>query len=153
MAKFSEALDRAVEDIKRPPPLPLGNYIFRVTKMPDPPREVQGQEAEILTISVAVVQPMEDVDPDALEEFGNVVGSPARVEFYFNTAPDEQTRFEQTLNRLKIFLESCGVDTSGSLKEALSQIANAQFVGEIGHRSDKNDHEIQYAEIRKTAPV
>ena len=153
MARFADALDRNMEDIKRPPPLPIGNYRFRVTKMPEPPREIEGKPYEILSIPVAVVEALDDVDPDELREFGAVANTGTRLDFIFNTDPEEAAKFEGTLNRLKEFIERCGVSAEGSLKEALSHIVNAQFIGEIGHRPDPNDDSVIYHEIRRTSAL
>lgn len=153
MARFADALNRDMETIKRPPPLPLGNYRWRVAKMPEAPREIEGKPYEILTINVQAVEALDDVDPDELKAFGKVAGTPARVDFIFNTDPDEEQKFEGTLNRLKEFLEKCGIDASGELKQALSQCPNAQFIGEVAHRVDPNDDSIIYAEIKRTAAV
>lgn len=152
MSRFTDALDRNLEDIKRPPPLPMGNYIFQVTKMPDPAEPVEGKPYEILRIPVKVVSALEDVDPDELAVYGNVIGTANRVSFIFNTDPDESTKFEGTLNRLKSFLGHCGIE-GGSLKEGLSQLPNARFVGTVIHRVDERDGESVFAEIDRTAPV
>lgn len=154
MAKFADALDRSAETIKRPPPLPLGHYIMRVTKMPDPPEEMDTKvgKMEKLTISVASVSPLDDVDPDELEAFGNPSGVPLRIDFLFSS--EDENKFEATLDRLKRFCGYCGIDvTAGSLSSWLTELPNAQFVGEVKHRLDPNDSEITYSEVGRTAPV
>lgn len=152
MAKFSDALDRSMDDIKRPPALPIGNYIFRITKVPEAPREVEGKPYEILKFPCAVVSAMDDVDPDELDAFGKVEGAPASVDFIFNTDPAETRAYESTLARLKDFLARAGVEGS-TLKEQIARSANAQFMGEVGHRPDPNDSSNVFAEIRRTAAV
>lgn len=152
MAKFSDALDRSMDEIKRPPPLPIGNYIFRVTKVPEPPREIEGKTFEILSIPVAVVSALDDVDQDDLREFGKVEGAPTKVDFIFNTDPNEERAYEMTLNRLKDFLDRVGAE-GATLKERIGNVANLQFIGEIGHRPDPNDASNVYSEIRKTAAL
>lgn len=154
MPKFADALDRSAETIKRPPPLPLGHYIFQVVRMPDPPEEMSTKigPMEKLTVQCAAVAPSDDVDPDEVRDFGNVQGVPMRLDFLFNN--EDANKFEATLNRLKMFCEQCGVDiSSGSVNEWLSQLPNAQFLGEVSHRMDPNDPEIFYAEIKRTAGV
>jgi hypothetical protein len=153
MARFSDALDRNMEEIKRPPPLPIGHYLMTVTKMPDPPAEMQSDKGsfERLTVPVQIVSATDDVDPDELEAYGNVAGAPLRLDFIFNTSPGEDQKFEGTLNRLKEFLGKCGVDTSsGSLSEKLTELPNCQFIGEVKHRPDPNDSNIIYNEIGRT---
>lgn len=154
MPRFSEALQREAESIKRPPPIPAGNYIFRVTKQPDPPTEITaktGDKFERYTIPCAVVSAVE-VDEDELASFGDVKNQPNRVTFMFSNTDDNA--FEGTLNRMKMFCTHCGVNTeSGTAGAWLAELPNAQFMGEVTHRMDPNDNETVYAEIKRTAPV
>ncbi|HLP67270.1 MAG TPA: hypothetical protein VK181_07105 [Rhizobium sp.] len=152
MAKFSDALDRSMDDIKRPPPLPVGNYIFRIAKVPEAPREIEGKTFEILKFPCQVVSAMDDVDPDDLAAFGKVEGAPISMDFIFNTDPNEERAYELTLNRLKEFLARAGVE-GATMKEQIARCANAQFIGEVAHRADQNDANNVYPEIRKTAAV
>lgn len=154
MARFADALDRNMEEIKRPDPIPVGHYIARVAKMPGMPEEVKGKPYEIMRIDCQVVSPGDDVDPDDLQSFGNVVGAPFRIDFIFNTDPEEKMKFEGTLNRLKSFIKNCGVDAdSGSLKERLAEIVGGQFMVEIKHRLDPNDSEAVYLDVGRTAAI
>lgn len=151
MARFSDALDRNLEDIKRPPPLPVGHYLFAISKVPDAPREIEGKPYEILTINCTVVEPLDDVDPDDLEAFGKVAGTPSKIDFIFNTDPDEEQKFEGTLNRLKEFCQKCGVEDAANVQQMLAMLPSTRFMGEIKHRIDPNDDSIVYAEIGRTA--
>lgn len=156
MARFSDALNRQMEDIKRPPPLPLGHYILSIPKMPSPPEPMASSKGsyEKMTINAVVVSAGEDVDPDELRDYGNVAGQAMRIDFIFNNDPDEAAKFEGTLNRLKAFMGHCGVDTSsGHLGEKLTELVGCMFMGEVGHRSDPNDPMVVYSEIKRTAPV
>lgn len=157
MARFSDALDRTMESIKRPPPLPIGHYVMSIPKVPSPPEALNSQKGsfEKLTIDVSVVQAHDDVDPDELSEFGNVGGTPLRIDFIFNTDPAEEQKFEGTLNRLKRFMEHCGIDfgPSDTIGQKLPELAGMQFLGEVKHRPDPNDAEVVYNEVGRTAPV
>lgn len=153
MARFTDALNRNMEDIKRPPPLPIGHYVMTITKMPDAPEPLNSSKGdyEKLTINCQTVSATDDVDPDELEEYGNPAGVPLRIDFIFNNDPAEEAKFEGTLNRLKEFMQKCGVDaSSGSLGEKLSELVGAQFIGEVKQRPDPNDSNVLYNEIGKT---
>ena len=153
MARFSDALDRKAEDIRRPPPLPIGHYVMQVTKVPDAPEEMNSSKGtyEKLIIPVSVVSPMDDVDPDELSAYGNVTGAPLRLDFIFNCDPAEEAKFEGTLNRLKEFISKAGVDIEeGQLGQWLTELPSAQFIGEVRHRPDPNDPNIVYSEIGRT---
>jgi len=155
MARFTDALNRSMEDIKRPPPLPIGHYIMAVTKMPDAPEDLQSAKGsyEKMTINCTTVSASDDVDPDELAEYGNPAGVPLRLDFIFNTDPNEEAKFEGTLNRLKEFMSKCGIDveTPGtSLGERLTELAGCQFLGEVKQRADPNDPNVIYNEIGRT---
>lgn len=153
MARFADALNRSAEDIRRPPPLPLGHYICTVPRVPDPAEEMNSSKGsyEKLTIPVQVVSALDDVEPEELEAFGNPSGTPLRLDFIFNCDPAEEAKFEGTLNRLKEFLAKAGVDISrGTLGEWLTELPGAQFVAEVSHRPDPNDAAVVYAEIKRT---
>lgn len=153
MASFSDALNRRAEDIRRPPPPPLGHYVMRVSKVVSPAEAINTQnfQGKKLTIPVALVSATEDVDEDLLAEFGNITGVNLKLDFLFNEAVGEEMKFEGTLNRLKEFCEKCGVDLSeGSLAEWLEQLSNMQFIGELRHRMNKDNPEEIYPEIGAT---
>lgn len=152
MPRFADALDTRVADITRPPPLPIGNYTFRISKVPAPPKEIEGKPYEILKIPVEVVAAHDDVDADELATFGKVEGTPLSIDFIFNTDPAEERAYKQTLNRLKEFLERAGVEGE-TMKEQIARCAYAQFVGEVSHRADPNDAANVYPEIRRTAAL
>lgn len=156
MARFADALDRSMETIKRPPPLPIGHYVLGVKKAPNPPEAMNSAKGdyEKLTVELQVIAPSDDVDPDELAEYGNVAGVPMRIDFIFNLDPEETQKFEGSLNRLKSFIGHCGIDVEGgTLGEKLMELSGAQFLGEIKHRPDPNDSEILYNEVGRTAPV
>jgi len=98
---------------------------------------------------MACVEATHDVDPDELEEFGNVAGFVTTKSFLFDN--EDETAFQRSEYNLKRFLEHLGIDESLSLGEALAASVNAQCMGELKHRPDPNDPEIVYAELGKTA--
>lgn len=155
MARFADALNRSAETIKRPPPLPAGTYIFRVTKLPDPPVEIDTKvgKMERLSIPLAVVREVE-VDEDELAAFGNVQNQPMRRDFLFSNVDD--VAYERTLDQFKRFCTHCGINTEqGTPGEWRMELPNAQLMGEVGLRKDDRDEsgETFYAEIKRTAPV
>lgn len=156
MGKFTEALNRTAEEIKRPPPPPLGLYIMRIVKMPDPAVTIkgkQGNEFEKISIPIETVSAYE-VEEETLAEYpGKIAGIRLKMDVLFDQ--EDEAKFEASLNRLKEFLEKCGVDvTTGNLSQWLSESPNCQFIGEITHRVDPDDDAIIYAELgRRTAPL
>lgn len=154
MGRFSETLEKSVADTKRPPVLPAGHYVFAIAKMPEireTTSKKDGTTYEIVGFQLKVVAPHDDVDPDELSEYGNPINQPARLEFMFSNG--DEARFAQTEYRLKQFLENCGLDTSVSYKQAMSESVGAQFLGQIAHRMDPENPEVVYAEVKRTAKL
>ena len=152
--KFSEALDRKVEDVKRPPNPPVGHYTWQVRQHPaneDFESKNTGKKFDRLTFQMQAVEASDDVDPDELAEFGNVAGFVTSKTFLFDNE-DEQA-FERSMFNLKRFLTHLGVDESLELGEALAASVGAQCLGELKHRPDPNDPEIVYAELGRTAQL
>lgn len=154
MPRFTEALSRPMDEIKRRPPPPLGHYIMQVSKMPNPPEEFTSQKTgvtyEKVTIPIVLVSPTEDVDADEIAEYNvewkTVAGVPLRLDFIFDTEDDG--KFNDTLARMKDFMEKAGLNVNdGRLTERLSELVNCQFIGQVRHRPDPNNAEILYPEI------
>lgn len=157
MPSFASSLNRAAEEIKRPPPLPVGTYLFRVTKSPDVPREIEskktGEKYEVLSVPVQVVSVFE-ADQDEIDAYGKVAGQPSRKEFMFSTSDD--VAHDRTLADLKRFCEHCGIDVeTGTPQLWLSQLPNTTFLGDITHRPDPNDAsgETVFSQLGRTAPA
>ena len=153
--RFTDMLDRKAEEIKAPPSLPAGMYLFQIKQHPDQD-DLKGKDGtpyDRLTFMTQVVA-AEEVDEDALADYGNVVGAPMRYTFLFNTLEEETAKREGSLNRLKIFLTNCGCFEDGmTLSDALAASPGMQFRGEITHRLDPNDSERVYSEIGRTYAI
>lgn len=153
--RFSSALDRKLEEVKRPPNPPVGHYIWQITKHPSVD-EFEGRDGtafERVTFNITVVAAGDDVDTDELAEYGNIQGYQSRKTFLFSGDEEDKAGFERSMFNLKRFLEHCGVDQSLSLAEALAASVNQQFMGELTHRPDPKDPEVIYAEVGKTAAL
>lgn len=150
--KFSDALDRKMEEIKRPPNPPVGHYTWQVKKHPESDSfesKNTGKTFDRLNFMMQAVEASDDVDPDDLNDFGNVQGFVTTKSFLFDNE-DEQA-FERSMFNLKRFFEHLGIDPSLSMSEALAASVGAQCLGELKHRLDPNDPEIVYAELGRTA--
>lgn len=150
---FTDALDRAAEDVKRPPNLPIGTYEWVIKKYETD--TIADGEYDVLDFHMTCTGMKDDVDPDALAEYGNALGTTTRYRFMFNTDPEEKNRYDQSMFKLKRFLQDhvkCW-DEGENLKTALYRCINQKVLGTIRWRADKTDPETQYAEIGKTAPI
>lgn len=152
--RFTDALDRKMEEVKRPPNPPVGHYTWQVKKHPDSDSfdsRNSGKTFDRLSFQMACISASDDVDPDDLGEYGDVNGFITNKSFLFDNE-DEQA-FERSMYNLKRFLEHLGVDPALSLSEALAACVGAQCLGELKHRPDPNDAEIIYAELGRTAAL
>ena len=159
--KFSDSLNRRMDDIKQPMPLPIGHYIWAIEKMPDVDTftSKDGDEFERVTFQIAcagVATDFEDVDEDELAEYGDPAGARNRKTFLFNTNPEKENDFDRSLAGLKRFLGHAGMpvdDDSKSLEELIAESIGMQFYGQVTHRLDPKDDEIVYAEVGRTAII
>lgn len=152
MVNFADALDTRVEDVKKPPVLPQGTYIWSVSKVPSISQTNSG-EWDIVEFQIRAVSAEGDVDPDELEAFGSLNSALNRVSFMSPTAADKKADRERTLYRLKKFLtETLRVDTSDnpSLKEMLAASVNHQFLGQAVWRQVEDD---TYVDVKNFAPL
>ena len=147
MGMFDELLDRTAETIKEPPLLPPGTYVLQVKALPE---ETETDDWSIIQFQLIVVS-VDSADEDAIEAYGKVAGTPTRQAFMFSKAEDDSRGREQSLNRLKTFVQNCGIDTDGmTMREAVAQTPGTQLLGEISHRPDKNDPDKIYLNLDKT---
>lgn len=154
--RFSDALDRKLEDIKRPPNLPVGHYVWQVQKHPDMDdieSSKTGMTYDRIVFQLSCISASDDVDEDELADFGNVQGQVQRKTFMFPTDEEEKASFERTMFNLRRFLGHLGVDENLPLSEALANSVGQQCLGELTHRPDPNDPEVVYAEVGKTAEL
>jgi hypothetical protein len=144
---FAEIANKKMEEIERAPNIPVGVYRFQNPKLPvltDKP------EWEILEFQLRIV---EVVDADVTDYKGEVRGAVMRLAFIFDK--NDEVKFQQTEFRLKTFLEkhlACA-DSGMSMKEAMNASVNAQCLGTVQWKADKNDAELFHANITSTAPL
>ena len=150
---FAEIANRKLADVERPPIPPQGMYRFQVTKIPSMESIANGAYDKV-TFTCQAVEAYENVDEDDLKKFGGTKNVTVTRGFMFDN--NDETKFAQTLFQLKSFIEKhMQVDGAEkmSITEALNACVHAQLDGELRWRADKNDKEVNYAEIGKTAPV
>jgi hypothetical protein len=147
---FAEAASKKIADVERPPLPPVGTYRWSITKLPA--QTTSGDEKwDILTFFVRALEAMDDVDTDGFA--GEVANITNQVKFMFNK--EDEAEFEKSLFRVRTFLEKhvkCA-EESDSVSQALNKSVNQQFLGTIAWQQDKNDPEIFYANIARTAPL
>lgn len=153
---FSDALNVNSTAVERPVTYPTGTYRFKVSK-PAVLGEVKSEKGEWDTVSfpVKAIEPKDDVNPDDLAKAGGIRGFSARVQFMFDKGSSDESvaAFKKTQFQMTRFLsEHLGLG-EGTLRALIDKAHGGEFLGTVTHRDDKNDKEIKYAEIGRTAPV
>lgn len=150
--RFEDTLNETVGTIERPLPIPQGSYVMAIKGPGTVLPELRANRWQVLSFPVRIVSPCDDVDPDALEKFGNVTSAFLRKDFMLDTDPAEKSRAQMTLAEVDKFLSVLGMNGMPQ-KQALAECVGAEFIGTISWRQDKNDAELYYPEIRAFAPV
>ena len=155
---FNSALNVKASDVKAVPVPPIGHYVWQVTKVPTINTEQRWQRVEFPVRAVSVFEDADDVDPDALKDYGKVTSIMNRVSFMFDSEEGTETDLITMQNQIKRFcadhLKIEGAEDM-TLKEMLNASVNKKFVGQLVHKADKRDPsgETMQANIGRTAPL
>lgn len=147
---FADIANKKVEEIERPPLPPIGTYRFTITKIPEITTTSNG-EWDILTVQCRALEAMEDVDMSDYK--GEVTGIASQVKFMFNK--QDEAEFAKSEYRMRTFFEKhvqCA-EPGDTIAQMLNNSVNQQFLGTMAWNQDKNDPEVFYANIARTAPL
>jgi hypothetical protein len=150
MPNFADIANKKVADVERPPLPPVGTYRWSITKLPAVATSGDGKW-DILTVLCRALEAQDDVDMDGFA--GDVTNITNQLKFMFNK--EDEAEFEKTLYRVRTFFEKhvkCASEDD-TIGQALNNSVNQQFLGSIAWQQDKNDPEIFYANIARTAPL
>jgi hypothetical protein len=153
MVNFAAIANKKLADVERPPIPPLGMYRFTITK-PAQIEEIANGAYTNITLICKALEAYENVDTDELATFGGVSNVVSSVKFLYDN--NDANKGAQIEFRIRQFLEKhCAIEgvAAMTIGEGLAKAVNCQFDGEIKHRADKNDPEVKYAEIQRTAPI
>lgn len=149
---FADIASKPVADIEQPPLPPVGDYRWRIMKLPETQKSQDGKW-EFLRVFCKVVEPMDNVD------LADYPGDPANItlskQFVFNCEDDVE--FEKTLFSVKQFFEKhvqCA-EEGMTMGQVLNASVNGEFIGSVAWDKDKRDEsgETFQAVIKRTAPV
>lgn len=141
MANISDILDRKVEDVEAPKPLPPGSYNCIVKGMPEQ-GESSKKKTPFLKFILQITSAGEDVDPDEIKEYGDVVGKTIDAVYYTT---------EGALFMLRDFLESLGLDIDGkSFSAVIDETPNCACIAYVKHEPS-NDGKRFFARLASTA--
>lgn len=142
---FGSILDTPSESVKRPSPLPVGTYYCTVKGQPKFDVSAK-KKTEYAEFTLQIMQVLEDVDPEALTEALNgksISEKTIRATYYLT---------EDAIWRLKDFLDHCGVEDTGTLRQRISGAPGCQVLATIRHRPSEDGTSV-FAELGGTAAV
>ena len=153
---FETLLDADYGSLKPPPQLPVGSYIFGITKFEfdkTKGRPAQNGEAakpptELVRFTVKPMQALDDVDQDELGAYQSekaLSDTEMRLEFYLTPA---------AAYRVQDFLrDHAKVDGAANLREAIQLAPGQQFMGMVSQRPNPRNPERPYIDISQTMAV
>ena len=147
---FSQALHIKTDEVERPPLLPIGNYVWQVTKHPEV-RKNKDQTQDIVTFPLRCVQPTDDVDPKELKTYGDVTKAFQRKTFWFDL--EDEVAFQKALWQMKNFCNRTLKIEGATIQELLANSVNAQCIGAVIWKPDDKDSSIIYENLGDTAPL
>lgn len=152
MKSFSDIAQTKVEDVERPPLPPVGDYRWRVTRLPSN-RKSQDEQWEFLTFPCKAIEAMDNVE--IADYPGDIANITLDKQFVFNC--NDEAEFDKTMFQVRQFLEKhLRVAEPGmSIAECLNASVNAEFIGAVAWSQDKRDEtgETMQARLGRTAPV
>lgn len=154
MVNFADALNTKTGSIERPPLIPVGTYTAIVSKVPSM-ETISDGKWDVLDFQLRLQQPQDDVDQEALAEYGGL-GPQSVLRHRFMFPKDDEAAFKRTLFNLKRFLQDhlkIEGDDDTPLKQLIDGAVNMQCLVYVKWRADKNDTELFYNEVGKTAPI
>lgn len=138
---FSDLLNNNADEIERPKPLPAGSYLCTVKGLPEHGKSAKKQ-TPFVNFTLAVQQALDDVDADDLGAMGGTENKTIKATYYLT---------ENSLWRLKEFLEHCGIDLSGkTLAAAIDETVNCSVVAQLKHEASE-DRTAVFAKLANTA--
>ncbi len=143
MANISDILNRKVEETEAPKPLPVGSYNCIVKGHPEQ-GESSKKKTPFLKFTLQITSPREDVDEDAIKEYGEVVGKTIDA-IYYTT--------DDALFMLRDFLESLGLDIQGkSYSVCIDESPNCEVIAYV-KQEPSQDGKRFFARLGKTAKM
>lgn len=125
---LADILNSRANELEAPKPIPVGHYIARVGSI-GRFSQVGADNKDVVDFDIILLQPGEDVDPDAIRELSApIAGRKLRGRFFLHDA-DAAYRFKEN------FLAKLGLDTSKTLLELCNEANGAQVQVKITQRT------------------
>lgn len=141
---FSNILNRSLDEVTAPTPLPVGTYDFAMTLKVKAPK-TEDDDGFIQGI-FAPQRAHDDVSPEELEQYGELEGARVFKRFWMRDKRDEWT--------MKQLLSLAGVETNGrTLLDAIQAADGYRITAKVEHDPNKDDPERPYERLSQFAAV
>lgn len=151
MVDFASILNKPVEDVKKPEPVPPGDFTAVVQGVPAQKTvKVQGEDRLVLSFKLKLMSPREGVDSDALERCGDITALPPMNKDIWVDTPQGEWELRNFL------VNSLGIEGAGkSLGQMCGEAAGRQLVVTVKHRpyTDRDNQPAIAAEVGGTAAL
>lgn len=147
---MSSILDKRIEDIEAPKPVPVGTYLGTILSVPEDATfektdEKTGEKVKVPACRVKVgLREMKEGDEEALAAAGGLSrrdGKPKEVQMTYYLEEDN-------LHKLKKLGETCGIK-SPTLGGIFEELPGSEVLVSIGLRADRQDDTIFYNQVNK----
>lgn len=142
MVDFTNLLSKSADTVERPEPLPAGSYLTTITGY----RTVESGQKKTpgVEFDLQITAPGDDVDAEAYAKVKNPQERVLKTQFWLT---------EDSLFRLKDFLEKAGFETAGrTFVDMLAEVAGHQIISLVSHRVSQ-DGESVFPEAKKFMKV
>lgn len=140
---FGAILDKPTAEIQRPPAFPQGSYVAVVQGLPEFGKSSKKQTEQV-EFQMKPLQAMEDVDEEALKEFGPFGDKTLKYTFYLT---------DKSIYRLKEFLiNDLQIEEQASLRPMIDETPGQQCIIHIKHTGSEDGKSV-FANISSTAPI
>lgn len=153
MANFNDILNRPVEAIEAPKPIPVGTYLALINAQPIFAK-IGKNQTDCVNFPIIFQQPQDDVDVAALNE------SLARADGVSKSLSDVKSNIRQFLTedslwRVKAFLvDHLGIEETGkTLGQMIPEAMGRQVLVTVKHRLTDGDNPQVMMDIAGTAKV
>lgn len=152
---FNAALDVNTDEIPSPKLAPQGTYTFFVSKAPSVSTSKNG-EWTIVEFPIRGLAALDDVDEDALAEYGEPGNIVNRLSFMAPTDPEKENDQLKALDRIRKFLHrTLRIEEvpGKTLRQYFDEAANCQFIAQLIHDPSKDNPEEIYERVQNPVAV
>lgn len=145
---FAAILDQQVGSAPEPRPLPQGTYIGTISELPKAQsRQTKEGPTGVVTVTIALTEPTDDVDADDLEAAGGIRlgnGEPKKLRIDYWKDRNAETGWSYQLDN---FLKGLGLE--GSYAEALEAAIGREVMVVV----EKRDYQAKDGQTRTVNDV